>query len=200
MTKAILAMLSLLLVCTGAAQTPQQPTSVADLARAVKREKNDKKEQTKLVFNEDAPPTPRPLIPDVVVEGFDNSDEILKVIMSYKATHNAQETETVVHAWFDKHVSLMATAQDQNKRIEQTEQDRQLGFILNDSHPRTQQEMLENQRMDTLARRKEARRKQDNQVLFGRVQQALMKIRNSLGSAGLKYEWFKIPCGTSYCY
>jgi hypothetical protein len=189
-------MLLPLLLSNSYAQTNQQTASVAELARANRKEK---KEQSKLVFNEDAPPTPKPLIPDIVTDGFDNTDEIIKSILSYKATHNPQETEAAVHAWFDKHDGIMVNALELNKRMEQADRARLLGNLMNDYHPRTQQEMLEHQRNEAVSRQEEAKRKQENASTLNRVQQGMNRVRTSLIGAGIKYEWFKVRCGAAYC-
>jgi hypothetical protein len=179
------------------AQNSAQPKSVADIARQSK--KDGKREQARLVFTEDSPQMQKPLIPDVFSGGLDNVDEILKAINDYRTTHNARETEVVLHLWFDKHDAMLANAIEENGRIEQQERDRQMGYTASDAQPRSQQEYYEMQRIEIIARRESLRRKQENGLLMARIQQTFTRVRSTLQGKGLKYDWFKIRCGNGNC-
>jgi hypothetical protein len=186
-----------LLSAASLAQNSEQPKSVADIARQSK--KDGKREQTKLVFTEDSPQMQKPLIPDIFSGGLDNVDEILKAINDYRTTHNARETEVVLHLWFDKHDAMLANAIEENGRIEQQERDRQMGYTTTDAQPRSQQEYYEMQRIEIIARRESLKRKQENGLLMARIQQTFTRVRSTLQGKGLKYEWFKIRCGNGNC-
>lgn len=186
-----------LLSAVSLAQNSEQPKSVADIARQSK--KDGKREPTKLVFTEDSPQMQKPLIPDVFSGGLDNVDEILKAINDYRTTHNARETEVVLHLWFDKHDAMLANAIEENSRIEQQERDRQMGYTASDAQPRSQQEYYEMQRIEIIARRESLKRKQENGLLMARIQQTFTRVRSTLQGKGLKYEWFKIRCGNGNC-
>ena len=178
------------------AQNPDQPKSLADVARESKKVK---KEQAKIVLNEDAPPTPEHVIPEVFSDGLDNSDVILKAIFDYSATHNAKETEGVIRVWFEKHDAMLVNAIEQTRRIEQRERDRQNGYAARDVEYRTQQEYMEAQRVEIISRRDDLKQKQDNSFLSARIQQTFSKVRSALVGRGIKYDWFKIRCGNGNC-
>lgn len=174
-----------------------EPKSLADVARQSKVEKKD---QARLIKSDDLPDPTKPLIPDVFSSGIDNSDDILKAIDDYRGTHNLQETEAVVRIWYEKHDALMANAIEDNKRIEQRERDRQLGYVVTDVQPRTQQEYAEAQRAALISRREDLKRKQENGLLTARIQQAFQKVRGQVRSKyGMKVEWFKVRCGNGNC-
>jgi hypothetical protein len=89
--------------------TTNEPKSLAEVARDSKKEKKD---QAKIVLSDDTEQLHKPLIPDVFYGGIDNTDEILKAIDAYRSTHNLQETENVVHLWYDKHDAMLVHAID----------------------------------------------------------------------------------------
>ena len=195
-TSGRLVVLSLLVSAGLLAQNPEPPKTLAEVAREAKKEK---KEQAKIVLNEDAPPTPKQIIPEVFSDGMDNSDDILKAIFDYSANHNAKETEGVVRIWFEKHDAMLANAIEQNKRIEQRERDRQNGYLSRDVQFRNQQEYMESQRVEIISRRDDLKQKQENGLLSARIQQTFMRVRSSLAGKRMKYEWFKIRCGNGNC-
>jgi hypothetical protein len=177
--------------------TTNEPKSLADVARDSKKEKKD---QAKIVLSDDTEQLHKPLIPDVFYGGIDNMDEILKAIDAYRSTHNLQETENVVHIWYDKHDAMLVNAIDENRRIEQRERDRQLGYRALDAQPRNQEEYLEMQRVELISRRDDLKHKQENGLLSARIQQAFGRIRSQMRSKyGMNIEWFKIRCGNGNC-
>ena len=178
------------------AQSAEQPKSLAEVARESKKVRKD---QAKIVLNDDAPPFPKQLIPEIFWDGMDNSDDILKAIFDYRAGHNAQETEGLVRIWFDKHDAMLVNAIEQSKRIEQRERDRQNGYLSRDVQFRNQQEYMEAQRLEIISRRDDLKQKQENGFLLARIQQTFSKVRNTLATRGMKYDWFKIRCGNGNC-
>jgi hypothetical protein len=177
--------------------TPDQPKSLAEVARDSKKEK---KEQAKIILSDDTQQLHKPLIPDVFHGGIDNIDDILKAIDEYKSTHNLQETEMVVHLWYDKHDAMLANAIEENRRIEQRERDRQLGYRASDVQPRNQEEYLELQHVELISRRDDLKHKQENGLLSARIQQAFGRVRSQVKSRyGMNIDWFKIRCGNGNC-
>jgi hypothetical protein len=190
------AVLIVAMVGLGLAQTETQPKSLAEIAREAKQQK---KEQAKIVLNEDSPGTAKPLIPDVFPGGLDNTDDILKAIEDYRASHNGKETEEVIHIWFDKHDAMLVNAIDENKRIEERDRDRQMGYLPSDVQYRSPEEYQEARRVEIISRREDYKRKQENGLLSARIQQTFTKVRSALVAKGMKYEWFKIRCGNGNC-
>lgn len=176
---------------------PAQPKSLADVARASKKDK--KEPVAKIVLTEDSPGAAKGIIPDVFSDGMDNSDDILKAILDYSANHNAKETEGVVRIWFEKHDAMLANAIEQSKRIEQRERDRQNGYLSRDVQYRSQQEYAEAQRVEIISRRDDLMQKQENGLLSARIQQTFGKVRSALAGRHMKYDWFKIRCGNGNC-
>ena len=177
--------------------TPDQPKSLAEVARESKKEK---KEQAKIVLSDDTQQLHKPLIPDVFGGGIDNIDEILKAIDDYRSTHKLQETEAAVHLWYDKHDTILANAIEANRRIEQRERDRALGYSVSDAQPRNNQEYAELQRVELISRRDDLKHKQENGLLSARIQQAFGRVRSQMKSKyGMNIDWFKIRCGNGNC-
>lgn len=193
-----IAFLSLMSALPGQGQTvSDQPKSLAEVARDSRKEK---KEQAKIVLSDDTPQLRKEAIPDVFYGGIDNIDEILKAIEEYHGSHNLQETEAVVHIWYDKHDALLENAIEENRRIEQRDRDRQLGYSVSDAHPRSSEEYQEMQRVELISRREDMKHKQENSLLSARIQQAFGRVRVQMKSKyGMNIEWFKIRCGNGNC-
>ncbi|HEY6972317.1 MAG TPA: hypothetical protein VJA94_24100 [Candidatus Angelobacter sp.] len=174
----------------------EQPKSLAEIASESKKQKS----QGKIVITDDNHQPDKPLIPDVFSGGIDNIDEILKAIDNYRSTHNLQETQDVLHTWYDKHDALLANAIEQNRRIEQRERDRQLGYSASDAQPRNGQEYVEMQRIELASRRDDLKRKQENGLLSARIQQAFNRVRVQMKQKyGMNVDWLKIRCGNGNC-
>lgn len=180
------------------AQNPSdQPKSLGDIARESRK---DKKVPATIILSDDTEQLHKGAIPDVFSGGIDNIDDILKAIEDYRSSHNLQETETVVHNWYDRHDAMLQNAIEENRRIEQRERDRQLGYNVSDAQPRSQQEYQEMQRIALISRREDLRHKQENGLLSARIQQAFGKVRAQMKSKyGMNIEWFKIRCGNGNC-
>jgi hypothetical protein len=181
------------------AQTTQEPPkSLAEIARDSRK---GQKEHATIILSDDTQRQPREeLIPDVFYSGLDNTDEILKAIATYRSTHNLQETENLVHVWYDKHDAMLADAIEENRRIDQRERDRQMGYQASDARPRTQQEYMEMQHVELISRREDMKHKQDNGLLSARIQQTFGHIRAQMRTKyRMNMEWFKIRCGNGNC-
>jgi len=175
-----------------------QPKSLAEIAR--ERHKETKEAQAKIVLSDENRQLQKPQIPDVFSAGIDNFDEILKAIDDYRSTHSLQETENLLHIWYDKHDAMLANAIEENRRIEQRERDRQMGYSAADVHPRTQEEYQEMQRVELISRHEDLKRKQENGLLSARIQQAFTRIRPLMKSKyGMNVDWMKIRCGNGNC-
>jgi hypothetical protein len=173
--------------------TPEPPKSLAEIARESRKEK---KEQAKIVLSEETEQLHKPLIPDVFDGGIDNIDEIFKAISDYRSAHTLQETEAVVRIWYEKHDAILANAIAENRRIEERDRDRQLGYRVNDAPPRSQQEYQEMQHVELISRREDLR----HGLLSARIQQAFTRLRPQMKSKyGMNIEWFKIRCGNGNC-
>jgi hypothetical protein len=185
-------------VVAGFAQTAAEPPkSLAEVARDSQKEK---KPAAKIVLSDENQQLRKSIIPDVFSGGVDNYDDILKAIEDYRRSHNLQETENVVHLWYDKHDAILAEAIEENRRIEQRERDRQMGYPVTDAQPRSQQEYVEMRTVEIISRREDSKHKQENGLLMARIQQAFTRIRPVMKSKyGMNVEWMKIRCGNGNC-
>jgi hypothetical protein len=185
-------------VLFGFAQTtPDSSISLGDVARESRK---DKKDQAKIILSDETRQLHKPLIPDVFNGGIDNIDEIFKAIGDYRSAHNLEETEAVVRSWYERHDAILASAIEENRRIEQRDRDRQLGYSVNDAPPRSQQEYQEMQHVALISRREDLRHKQENGLLSARIQQAFSRLRPQMKSKyGMNIDWFKIRCGNGNC-
>lgn len=184
-------------VSISAQTVPDQPKSLAEIARERHKET---KEQAKIILSDENRQLQKPLIPDVFSAGIDNLDEILKAIDDYRSAHSLPETENLLHIWYDKHDAMLANAIEENRHIEQRERDRQMGYKVADIHPRSQEEYEEMQRIELISRREDLKRKQENGLLSARIQQAFTRIRPLMKSKyGMNVDWMKIRCGNGNC-
>jgi hypothetical protein len=179
---------------------PSQPKSLADVARASKK---DKKEATaKIVLTEDAADAAKGPIPDSFVDGCDNTDDILKALQEYSASHKPKEVEDVLRAWYDKNNTIMSNAIAENQRIAQSQGDRQYSYYTTEGQPRSQQESYDKAHLQSISARQDQKRLLENNVLTKHIQQSFIRVRYQLSVKGSKYDWFKIRClwGTGCSY
>ncbi len=131
-------------------------------------------------------------LPRLNLDGDDNSDEILEAIVKYRQGHKADETEQAVRDWYlECDTSLGAAIHDSvdSRNLRQSNITNgyelcQLGGDYERCEKRRQAE-ARGARLDA------ARIQQDGQRI-GRIQQALIKIRNGLQRNQLRYDWFKV--------
>lgn len=183
----------------GSDSTPAQPRSLADVARASKKDK--KEPVAKIVLTEDTAAAKGP-IPDPFAENCDNTDDILKAIQEYTTSHKPKEVEDVLHAWYDKNNTIMSNAIAENQRIAQSQGDRQYSNYTAEGQPRTQQEYYDKAHVQNISSRQDQKRLIENNALTQHIQQSFIRVRMQLSVRGTKYDWFKIRClwgsGCSY--
>jgi len=61
------------------------------------------------VFTDDEMEVHKSPLPVLNLEGDDNTDAILRAVAKYKETHNAEQTEQVVHDWYDEYDATLAS-------------------------------------------------------------------------------------------
>ena len=183
---------------TVAETAPSQPKSLANVARASKKEKP----VAKFVLTEDTPAAAKGPIPDAFVDGCDNTEDILKALQEYSASHKPKEIEDVVHAWYDKNNTIMSNAIAENQRITQSQGDRQYSYYIPEGRPQSQQESYDKAHVQSISARQDQKRLAENNALTQHIQQSFIRVRNQLSVKGTKYEWFKIRClwGTGCSY
>ncbi len=159
------------------------------LAEAAKKAQKDKTAHAKKVItDEDVVPQRGPL-PALSFDGDDNTDDIIDAILNYKKTHSAEETEKVVHEWFDEYDSILSAAiRGQTATAARRSSTVYNGYWGCQDAP--------NYQNCVVRRRAEMRGSHDDQMsgwsTVGRIQQAFMKVRNGIMRNNLQYKWFKV--------
>lgn len=179
------------------AQEPQggPKKSLAELAA----EANGKKVSSpKVYLADDSIEKNKPAIPDISSGATENSAEIIQAIADYRTTHTRNETEDVVHAWFDKHDEILGKAIDENRHIDE----RQAGGQYVDPsryNTRNPREYRAEYEADMRNAREDYQTKRQNALFGSRIQQTFSKVRTALRSQGMNFDWFKIRCATGTC-
>jgi len=168
--------------------------SLADAARSA----HAPAAKSKKVITDESLNFDRGPLPDMNIDGVDNSDDIVKAISKYKQDHTPEETEQAVRGWYDRYDMMFQKALDENNAIHSRSQDR-----LN--HPPTLvyggEEEVPYRRLDEIRRDQQLsdlqnqRKVQRNGLLEARIQQTFQKVRTGIGAFGLHYDWMKIRFG-----
>ena len=199
-------MLSALPLVAQANDSPDQP--LGDVAKKNEADKKDKDKapanKAKHVFTDDDMSLRKNPIPSIALQGAENTADILSAIHEFRAHHNAEETENVVHDWFDEQNQALSAAIDANTRQQkynvmrmEAAQDRNVYPNYYNYDPDSVTKNNERLTTERWSQRVESRTMQENFQVISRVQQALMKVRvdvicqpYKIKSAG--YDWFKI--------
>lgn len=132
-------------------------------------------------------------IPDISLEGLDNSDEIVTAINDYKSHHSPEETETVLKDWRDRHEAILIRAAEENKALSDRLQDQRYYYreqTDSDDYRKAQQQYLDQQKSAQLNQRS----MMENGMRIGRIQQTFTKVRTGISMrCHLQYDWFKVP-------
>jgi hypothetical protein len=202
-------LLALILVLPFAQQILAQSgdSSASPLGDIAKRNDASRKENTpakaKRVFTDENMAIRRNPIPAIALQGADNTDEVLNSIHEYRANHDVEATENIVHDWFDEQNGVLSAAieanvrqQNHNQMRMEAAQDRSTypyGYVNDGDSSKYAERMI----TERWSQRAEARSQQENFQIISRVQQALMKVRFDVICRPNKtrpaaYEWFKI--------
>lgn len=180
---------------------------VAKKNAADKKEKENVKDgsaKAKRVFSDDDMSIRKSPIPSIALQGSENTEQILSAIHDFRWNHSAEETETVVHDWFDEQSAVLSSAIDANLRMQKHNVMRMEGAQDRSSYPYNygydpdSSRMNERMTTERWSQRVDARSSQENFQVISRVQQALMKVRVDVICRPNKtkpaaYDWFRIP-------
>jgi hypothetical protein len=182
--------------CQQGSGTPAQSDPPAkSLGEIAKESRNTNiKHSKKLITNEELDATHGPL-PRLKLEDDDNTEEVIRAIGDYRSNHSPEETERVVHEWYDEYDGELADSIREGIRMkDRRESTVYNGYWTCQSSP--------NYQNCEIRRRAEMRGSHDDQIssrgngfLTGRLQQSLMKIRTEITRFRLQYDWFKIRNG-----
>jgi len=159
------------------------------------------KSKAKRVFTDDDMSIRKSPLPSIALEGPDNSQIVLDAIHQFKSTHDAAETERVIHEWYDEQAEVLSDAIDANNRIAQHNQIKmeaaqdgygyggQYGAYDGDYNKLRQRQLSE-----MWAQRSDARSNRDNWQVITRIQQAFFRVRcDAIWNRGkMPYDWFRI--------
>jgi hypothetical protein len=174
--------------------------SLGDAAK--KNKEASKVKATRVITDEDLLGRSSP-IPVISTTGPDNTDDILNAIHEFRRTHDASETDRVVHEWFDEQTEALSSAIDGNARLAQHYQQR-VEVVQDESvygsqyDPDSYSKMQQKQITDRRARRVDARSNRDNWQVIMRIQQTFVKVRtdmfmtHAMIQAKSAFDWFKI--------
>src|SRR6202041_960402 len=96
-----------------AAQT--SPDTGSSLAAAARNAKAQNAPHAKKVFTDEDMELQAGPLPRLKMDGAENADDVTAAIAKYKLTHTAQQTEDVVHAWYDRYDSELAAEIQANR-------------------------------------------------------------------------------------
>jgi hypothetical protein len=171
------------------------PPPLGDVA---KKNKDSSKSKSKRVFTDEDLSARKSPIPVVALQGADNTQDVLDAIHEFKKTHDAAETERVVHEWFDEQSGVLSAAIDANTKIAQhnqlkmeAAQDRYAyGYAYDGDYTKLRQHQLS----EMWAQRIDARDGRDNWQVVVRIQQAFLRVRCDviLNRDKTAYDWFRI--------
>jgi hypothetical protein len=180
----------------GALLLAAQQQSLGDLARQNRSSKTAA--HAKVVVDEDSSPIRnKSPFPNLAMTGLDNTDEIIRAMETYRASHPLDETESAIHSWFDEYDATLEKAITEQNAIKDRRLSRNAGAQYSSLDRRTNdyRQYEERQIAEARADNDDRRRYESDGLACARIQQAFTKIRNYLTGKNLKYEWFKIRFG-----
>lgn len=195
-------LLAAILILPFAGQTLGQSNDAsvaAPLGDVAKKNKDTSKNKAKRVFTDDDMLARRknPL-PAIALLGVDNTQDVLDTIHEFRKTHDAAETERVVHEWFDEQSEVLSDSIDANNKIAQHNQIKMeaaqdgngYGVAYDGDYTKLRQRQLS----EVWAQRSDARTNRDNWQVIMRIQQAFVRVRCDaiLNRGKVPYDWFRI--------
>jgi hypothetical protein len=169
---------------------------LGDVAKQNKNHQDGAKSKAKHVFSDDDVPVRNSPIPAIALQGVENIEDVLNAIHEFRATHDAAETERVVHAWFDEQTEVLSGAIDANSKLAQHNQLRmesaqdRAPVVYDGDYSKLQQSQM----TERWSQRVDARSNRDNMQTIMRIQQTFARVRIDaiLNRGKTPYDWFKI--------
>jgi hypothetical protein len=174
------------------AAPPQTPNSDKPVAAAVRDSKAQKNSHAKKVFTDDDMDATASPLPRLKMDGIDNTDQIIAEVGNYRRTHTPEETEQVMHDWYDEYDSqLRAAIEDNQSRSTLMQENQRNGYELCQQGG-DYEKCAKRQMSEAVGARNDQTAFARNNAAIHRLQQAFMKIRNSQFPFNQHYAWFKI--------
>jgi len=171
---------------------PQTSASDQSVAGAVRDSRAQKAAHAKKVFTDEDMDAATGPLPKLKMDGIDNTDQIISEVGNYKKTHTPEQTEQVVHDWYDEYDNQLAAAIRDNLDRQTLMQENQAnGYDL--CRQGGDYEKCANRQMsEAVAARNDQSTMARNNALIHRLQNAFSKIRSGMFQYNLRYSWFKI--------
>ena len=169
------------------APAADQSASVAAAARSSKKPAVHAK---KIIDDDDMALHHGP-IPRLMIEGSDNTAEIIAAIKRYKESHTPQQTEKALHDWFDETNDMLTVTQRESSKLRDLRESN-----VNNSNELCQDsgDWQQCQRLIVAEARgaRSDKSSMNNDFAVGsRIQQAFVNIYNNLMAMGVDYAWFR---------
>lgn len=190
-----------LLVSEPAGMIGQTAAPQKSLAEMAAQANTKKAEHARVVMNDDSVQAQKPLIPNVWEGDCDNSDAIVAAISDYRRSHSKAETEELMHAWYDKHASMLDHAADENRRI-QHGRDNSRSMSPYDyayMRPGDYRQYYESQLAASRSAYDDQWRYAQNYQTVYRTETVFARVKTSVRRMGMDFDWFKLHCGMQYC-
>jgi hypothetical protein len=182
---------SLLLVLPVCAQ--DSSSSLGEAARRAKQNKPGAK--AKVQITEENLSTRSSVFPAIHPE-LDNSEEIAKAMIAYRASHTPKETEDAIHEWYDLYDLRMANAIHEQKDIQDRRTQRSMNSEeMYESSPQDYRKYQALRRAEYRSAVSDEQSMRTNGLLVAKTQQTFEKVRSQLRRVNMNYDWFKIRFG-----
>ncbi len=126
------------------------------------------------------------------MDGIDNTDQIISEVGNYKKTHTPEQTEQVVHDWYDEYDNQLAAAIRDNLDRQTLMQENQANGYDLYRQGGDYEKCANRQMSEAVATRNDQSTMARNNALIHRPQNAFSKIRSGMFQYNLRYIWFKI--------
>lgn len=122
----------------------------------------------------------------------DNSDEIVQAIGDLKSRHTPEETENIVHDWYDEYDQMLITAiRENNTTAKRRQFTNYSGYWFCQTDP-NYQNCVARRMAEMRGAHNDQEDISDNSKVISQVQQTFMRVRSGMMRLGLTYSWFKI--------
>ena len=173
------------------------PKSLAEMATQAKTKKTD---HARVVLDDENGADKTPIIPNVWEDDCDNTDAILTAIIDYRRTHTRNETEELMHAWYDKHAERLEHAAEENRRIQRgREEHYEYPYDYGEMKPGDYQQYYEEQRAASRSAYDDQWRYNENYQLIYHTETVFQKVKYGVRRIGMDFDWFKLRCGINFC-
>jgi hypothetical protein len=171
------------------ADTQEPPKSLGEIAKEAKKNKTA---QAKTVITDENLEVKRGPLPKLNLEGPENFEAIVLAIGEYKAKHNAQDTEQVLHDWYSEYDSMLATMFRENIELQSLRDSNT--YYSNESCGQgvNYQKCMQRQRAEARGTRQDRSVMKDNWATAYRVQTGIMRVGEGMNRYNLRYDWWKV--------